>query len=128
MDWGSKRIGAAISDEDGKIAFPLDKVIETKKAINEIKYIIARYKVAWILIGIPKTTSGNEGHSAMLTKNFADKLSRETGIPQSLADERFSSVEARKLLHSQGLHDKKQRQIIDNVAAQIILQKYLDAK
>lgn len=128
LDWGTIRVGAAISDEEQKIAFPLEQIIETKNVVEEIKDLVSRYGVGHILIGMPKTSEGKEGHSAVALKKFANGLAKAVGAPTSYIDERFTTVEATKLLRAQGLSEKKQRLIKDNIAAQIILQNYLNSK
>ncbi|MBI4049710.1 MAG: Holliday junction resolvase RuvX [Candidatus Doudnabacteria bacterium] len=126
LDWGSKRVGAAISDEEGKIAFPMEHAIETKNATEEIKKIIIEHNVGRVLVGLPRSTEGSEGHSAGLLRKFASSLAQQTGIEITFLDERFTTVEATKLLRTQGLSEKKQRPIKDNLAAQIMLQRFLD--
>lgn len=128
LDWGEVRVGAAISDEEGKIAFPLENPIDSKQAIKEIKKIIQEQGVELVLLGLPKNLAGLDGESAKKLRVFADKLFAETKIPISLIDERFTSTQATKLLHEQGIKEKNQRQIKDNIAAQIMLQQYLDTK
>ncbi len=126
LDWGEVRIGAAVSDEEGKIAFPLDKVIAAGKAIEEIKKIIDELKVGKVLIGDPKSLSGKENASTGKTSEFTEKLKLEISIPIERIDERFSSVAAGNALDEQGLSAKQQREIKDNIAAQLMLQQYLD--
>ena len=128
LDWGTKRIGAAISDEEEKIAFPLEQTVETKNAVSEIKDIVSKYGVGLVLLGLPRNQSGQEGSSAKFLREFADNLAAATGKPITYIDERFTTVQATKLLRQQGLSEKKQRLIKDNIAAQVILQSYLDAK
>lgn len=128
LDWGEVRIGAAISDEGGTIAFALEQVIESKKAIPEIKKIIEESGVEQIILGLPKNLAGEEGISAQKLRIFADKLFQTTKIPISLVDERFTTLAATRRLQGLGMKEKDQRQIKDNVAAQIMLQQYLDTK
>ena len=126
LDWGDVRVGAAVSDEEGKIAFPLDKFIESRGAIDEIKKIIEELGVQKILIGNPRSLSGESSRSSNKVAEFVDKLKKEISIPIEMFDERFSSVAAGKTLDEEGLSEKKQREIKDNIAAQLILQSYLD--
>lgn len=128
LDWGEVRIGAAVSDPSGKIAFALEKVIDSKRAVDEIKKIIAETNTESIVLGLPKNLASEEGKSARKLKLFADKLFASVGIPIILVDERFSTVQADKLLKSQGLSEKQQRPIKDNIAAQVMLQQYLDSR
>ncbi|MEJ0021324.1 MAG: Holliday junction resolvase RuvX [Candidatus Doudnabacteria bacterium] len=128
LDWGSVRVGAAIADSATKIAFPLKQPFESKKAVLEIKRIIQEQEIGLILLGLPTDLSGKEGKSAEKLKIFADNLFRSVKVPIKLVDERFSSVQAGKLLKDQGMRVRQQRAIKDNIAAQIMLQQYLDTK
>lgn len=128
LDWGTKRIGAAISDEQSKIAFPLDRVIETKKALEAIANLIKEKEVGLLVLGFPKNLKGEETVSTKQVEEFKRQLELRTGLKVKLLDERFSTVEAEKLLNLQGVKQKDQREIKDNIAAQVMLQQYLDIK
>lgn len=128
LDWGTVRVGAAVSDPDGKIAFPLEKHIESKNAVEEIKKIIDELQVEKVLIGLPKGLAGQDTQSTASTQEFIEALKSKIGQPIEILDERFSSVAAGKALASQGISEKDQRGIKDNIAAQIMLQQYLDTK
>jgi len=128
LDWGTKRVGLAVSDEGEKIAFALDKPIDSKDAINEIKQLVQKLEIGLILIGLPKNLKGEEASSAKKLKLFADDLFKAVGIPLNFVDERFTTVEAGKRLKEQGIKQKDQRGIKDNIAAQLMLQQYLDTK
>ncbi|HTL39724.1 MAG TPA: Holliday junction resolvase RuvX [Methylomirabilota bacterium] len=128
LDWGTVRIGAAVSDPDGKIAFPLDHFIESQKATSEIKKIISELQVDKIVVGMPKGLSGQSTQSTESVKDFISKLQQQVSAQFEVLDERFSSVAAGKTLASDGMPEKDQRSIKDNIAAQIMLQQYLDTK
>ncbi len=128
LDWGSVRVGAAVSDPDGKIAFPLDRFIDSKIAIEEIKNIIQDLQVEKILIGMPKGMEGQETESTKEVKKFIEGLKVQTSVAIEIMDERLSSVAAGKTLTGMGLTEKKQREIKDNIAAQLMLQQYLSNK
>lgn len=128
LDWGTVRIGAAISDEEGKIAFPLSKPIDAKHGVDEIKKIVSEKPVEKIIVGNPQTLDGTAGGSQEKTLIFIEQLKMELGLPVELIDERFSSVQAGKLLSEQGVSEQKQRGLKDNLAAQLILQQYLDTR
>ncbi|MDP4001024.1 MAG: Holliday junction resolvase RuvX [bacterium] len=128
LDWGEVRIGAAVSDEEGRIAFPLKKIIENKGAISEIKKLVEKEKIEKIVLGKPLNLAGVEAESAAKVDKFFLQLQKNTKLPVEYLDERFTTMEAGKLLDQQGLSEKKQREIKDNIAAQIILQAYLDYK
>ena len=128
LDWGHVRVGVAISDETQTIATAFEKILNAKTAIEEIKQIVNQFDIGLILIGLPATLKGKEGHSAESVKNFGQRIHNETGKPTQYLDERFSSIAAGKALSEQGLSEKKQRAIKDNIAAQLMLQQYLDRK
>lgn len=128
LDWGEVRIGAAISDEETRIAFPLKQPFAGKNAAEEIKKIIEEQNIGLILIGLPKNLAGKEERSAKKLKVFAADLFKTVKVPITLVDERFTTVQAQNKLSEAGLSEKQQRGLRDNIAAQIILQQYLDSK
>lgn len=127
LDWGTVRIGAAISDPDGKIAFPLDKFIDSKNSIDEIKSIVEEKNVEKILLGIPKSLAGTDTESTKSARAFGELLGG-LGIPIEYLDERLSSKAASKTLSELGVSQKEQRERVDNLASQQLLQTYLDTK
>jgi len=127
LDWGTVRIGVAISDPDNIIAFPLDRHVESKTAIDEIKKIISELKVEKVLIGMPRGLAGNSTESTKKVEKFASDLQNQIGPLIEFLDERFSSVAANKALKEEGMSEKEQRGIKDNIAAQLMLQSYLDS-
>jgi putative Holliday junction resolvase len=127
LDWGTVRIGAAISDPEGKIAFPLEKFIDSKNAVAEIKSLVEEKEVEKILLGIPKSLAGTDTESTKLAQKFGESL-QGLGIPVENFDERLSSQGASKFLSSLGFNQKQQRGKVDNLAASQMLQAYLDTK
>lgn len=128
LDWGTVRIGAAISDEEQLIAFPLDKFISQKTAIKEILSLLKKYEFERVLVGMPKTLTNKQADSAEKVKKFVKILSLKTRLPIELIDERFSSSQANIMFNEMNLKGKKRNQIVDNLAAQSILQQYLNSK
>jgi putative Holliday junction resolvase len=128
LDWGTVRIGGAISDPDGKIAFPLQNFIDSKNAIPEIKKIIDELEVEKILIGNPISLSGEDTNSTDKVKEFVSKLQSEIACKIEYIDERLSSLGASKTLTQAGIKQKDQRGLVDNLAAQQMLQAYLERK
>jgi putative Holliday junction resolvase len=126
VDWGTVRVGAAVSDPEGKIAFPLEKFIDARAASDEIKKLVFDLGVEKIIIGLPKKLSGDSGDSAKKVEEFITDLKTKVATPLELVDERFTSVEAGNKLSESGLSSEKQRIIKDNIAAQIMLQQYLN--
>lgn len=126
LDWGSVRVGAAISDPSGKIAFPLQKFIDKSTSVAEIKKIVDEQKVEKIIVGLPKTLAGEDGLAAKKVEEFINDLKEKVICPIEQVDERYTTLEATKKLNNAGMDEREQRSVRDNVAAQIMLQQYLD--
>ena len=128
LDWGSKRVGAAVSDPDGRIAFALDKFFDRKRAVSAIKTIIRDLSVEALLVGLPRSLEGKDTASTQAAREFGAALQQQTGLSVEFCDERLSSVSAGKALQAQGYNAREQRSLADNLAAQQMLQRYLDTK
>jgi len=128
IDWGSVRVGVAISDPESKIAFAFDRYIKNKNAVSEISTIVSEKDVGKIIIGRPKSLAGSETQSTQEVENFVKQLEYKVSCPIEYVDERLSSVGASKTLDEEGVSQKKQRDLVDNLAAQQMLQSYLDTK
>jgi putative Holliday junction resolvase len=128
LDWGTVRVGVAMSDEEAKLAFPLQHTLEAQTAIKDIVKMIEEYQVSKIVLGLPVSMQGSETDSTVRTKKFAEKLSAEVKIPIETVDERLSSVASAQALHQQGLATKDHKAVKDNIAAALMLQQYLDIK
>jgi putative holliday junction resolvase len=126
IDWGTVRIGVAMSDEEQKLSFPLQHTLDAKTAVQEIKKLTEEYEVDKIVVGLPTSLKGGENESTSLTRKFAEKVSKATGIEPTYVDERFSSLHSGQALQEQGIKEIDQRHIKDNIAAALMLQKYLD--
>lgn len=131
IDLGEARIGLAISDDLGMMAHPLE-TIEVKKVadpLNRIAEIAERDRISTIVLGLPRNMDGSYGPAAEKTRAFAEKLKgRLPNCPIRFWDERLTSVAAQKSLHASGRNVKQSRPIIDQVAAQLILQGWLDSQ
>lgn len=129
LDFGTKRVGAALSDPGRSIAFPLEVYERCGPTQDASHYLrtVEENDVDRIVIGLPVHTSGREGQSAMLTRKFGNWLAKVTGRPVNYFDERYTSVEAEERLISAGLKRHKRKSLRDKLAAQILLQSYLDA-
>ena len=130
LDIGTKNIGVAVSDETGTLAQGKCAVSRTsdKQAIEEIKRIIEEYKVKEIVVGLPLNMDGTKGERALDSEKFSDLLKSATGLEVKLWDERLSTKEVEDVLISADVSRKKRKEVIDKLAAQIILQSYLDSK
>ena len=129
LDIGEKRIGLAISDTRQSIAQPLKVYtrISPKRDIEEVKKLVEEHEVSTIVCGLPKNLDGSIGKKAEEIMAFAQKLEEAARVPVELWDERFSTDEAHRILDMQEYTQKKRKAFIDMMAAQIILQGFLDA-
>lgn len=131
LDYGTKTVGVAISDEMKLIAQPLT-TIERKQANKlrqtyaAIEQIIMEQQVELIVLGYPKNMNNTEGERVEATKEFKEALERRTGLPVVLVDERLTTVEANRILEDTGVAVSARKEHIDKMAAAIILQNYLD--
>jgi len=128
LDIGTKRIGVALSDETGQIASASEVVVRTSDsiAICRIKQIISESNVGKIVVGLPVNMDGSAGSSVKMSEKFAGKLKKETEVDICFWDERLSTREAENIMISANVSRKKRKSVIDKLAAQIILQGYLD--
>ena len=129
LDVGAKRIGVAISDALGITAQPLTVVnctnLETD--IEKICEIVREHQVSLVVCGLPLRLDGEHGQQADAVKAFVDVLTPRAGVPVVQWDERLSTVSAERAMLEGSVRRRKRRRIIDRVAAQIILQHYLDS-
>jgi len=127
IDFGTQRIGLALSDELGLTAQGLTVLqrVGPKKDLAAIREIIQENAISKIVIGLPLDRDGNiDKASAVLT--FVEQLKNNFGLPVKTWDERLSSVEANRVLLDADISRKKRKRVVDKLAAQIILQGYLD--
>jgi putative Holliday junction resolvase len=129
IDYGSVRIGLAVSDPDRKIAFPLATYTRIDRDVDAsyFRQIIEAEDIGGLVVGLPVHLSGREGQKAEEARKFGNWLASVTGLSVVFADERFTTVEAESALWTAGLTHKKRKARRDRVAAQIMLQAYLDA-
>lgn len=130
LDVGEKRIGIAVSDPGGMIAQGLKVYARRSRSqdINEIKEVARQLEVSRIVVGLPKNLDGSLGPKAQEIVQFAQSIEHATGIAIDMWDERFSTDEAHRIFDMASVNRKKRKSSIDMMAAQIILQGYLDAK
>jgi putative Holliday junction resolvase len=129
VDFGQVRVGLAISDPERKFAFPLTTVQRQDRArdANTLRTLAEAEDVVGLVVGLPVRADGTEGDAAAAARAFGTWLGEVTGLPVAYFDERFTSVEAEQMLWGAGLTHKKRKARRDRVAAQILLQSYLDA-
>jgi putative Holliday junction resolvase len=126
VDVGSVRIGVAASDPEGIMAFPVETVPAGEGDAARVAAIASDRQATAIFVGLPKTLKGVDGASAAMAEEFARRLAELTSADVRLIDERFSSVTASRALTGAGRSAKKQRQVIDQAAAVVILESALD--
>jgi putative Holliday junction resolvase len=129
LDFGTRRVGAAVSDPRHVIATPLEVYERRDRAQDARHYraLVAEHEVDRVVIGLPLHTGGREGTSAALARDFGAWLAGETGLPVLYYDERYTTSEAEDRLISAGMKRSLRKGLRDMLAAQILLQNYLDA-
>jgi putative Holliday junction resolvase len=128
IDFGSKRIGLAISDALAEFAFPLETLHRKAMAqdLRALKKLAVEREVGAIVVGLPLHMNGQAGPEAEAARNFAKRLAAETSLPVELIDERLTTAEAQRVLRAGGTSGSKRRSKVDAVAASIILRTYLE--
>ena len=127
FDIGDKRIGVAATDELGIMALPVETYFR-KNTAEDVKYLVSlaeRKKADLIVCGMPVNFDGSESVQTGKTQKFIDLLRKETAIPVVTEDERFTTMEARRLLLEADMRRDKRKQVIDKIAASYILEGYL---
>jgi putative Holliday junction resolvase len=124
IDYGSKRIGVAVGESTSRIASPV-ATVEGKPRLADQLEVVLRYADAFV-VGLPLNMDDSEGPQAKVTRAFGDELAKRSGQPVHYFDERLSSAAADELLEPAQLSRKKRRVRQDRVAAQVILQAFLE--
>ena len=129
IDFGTKRMGLAVSDALGMTAQGLPTLARTRVAddLERLRALVEEYAVEKVLLGNPLGHGGGTTSMARLVAEFADKLRRRLPCAVELRDERFTSVEANRTLREAGLSIRKRQRAVDRVAAVLLLQGYLDS-
>ncbi len=130
LDFGDRRIGIALSDPLGITARPLLTLARTtwERDLERIRAIVVEHEVCHIVVGLPLDMDGTAGRRARITETFMQRVERATGIPVIPWDERLTTVQAERTLLEADLSRARRREVIDQVAAVILLQAYLDAQ
>jgi putative Holliday junction resolvase len=129
VDYGTVRVGLAVTDPDRKLAFPLTIYRRRDPTADAVYFhqLIHNEEIGGLVIGLPLHTSGREGQKAAEARAFGRWLAETTGLPAVFFDERFTTTQAESALWSAGLTHGRRKERRDAVAAQIMLQSYLDA-
>lgn len=131
IDVGSKRIGVAVSDELGLTAQPvltLERRRNRRDDLRSLARLCRRFEVAGIVVGNPLTLDGEPGAQASRVRSFATELGQLSGLPIHMWDERLTTHQAHQLLYESGQARQSHRRVVDQVAAMLILQSFLDAQ
>ncbi|MCX6425709.1 MAG: Holliday junction resolvase RuvX [Actinobacteria bacterium] len=128
LDFGSTRIGVAICDPDGILATPFSTLPSGPELIAQISSICESEEIVAIVVGLPRSLSGEISHAANLVNDFIMQLTEHLpDLPILTFDERFTTTLANQALRASGRSAKDGRVVIDQIAAVNILQSYLDA-
>lgn len=130
LDYGDRRIGVAVSDEFGWTAQGVDTIMKRKDEgeLKEIAGLALQYQVEEIVVGLPKNMNGTIGPRGEICMEFAEKLRNHLKLPVHLWDERLTTVSAHRTLLEADVSRGKRKQVVDKMAAMLILQNYLDSK
>lgn len=128
FDFGTKRIGIAVGNTVTGTATPLETIDDEK---NEVRFgrigeLIAEWQPAALVVGLPCNDDGTPHEMTALSRRFANRLKGRFELPTLLVDERYTSAAASSALDQAGVHGRKQKPLLDQVAAQQILQAYFD--
>jgi putative pre-16S rRNA nuclease len=127
---GARRIGVAVSDPLGFTAQGLE-TLQRKNKRTDLAYldeVVKKYEVAEIVVGLPLRLSGAQGIQSDRMTDFAEQLRKHFKIPVHLWDERLTTAEANRMLREADLSSRRRGQVVDRVAAVLILQSFLDAR
>lgn len=128
LDYGEKRIGLAVSDTAGALAFPAGtlhrKSIEQE--LGALGQVLEEREIERIVVGLPLLLDGTRGSQARAAQAFVARIEAAFGLPVETIDERFTSVEAERSLRESGRRGRKQREVIDSVAATLLLRSWLE--
>ncbi len=133
LDFGSKTVGVAISDPllmsaSGLEIIRRDRESKIRGTLSRIDEIIEEYSVDEIVLGLPMNMDDSEGERCRKTREFGDKLEKRTGLKVNYYDERLSSFEAHEILDECGIKSVDHKKLVDEVAAMVILQGFLEER
>lgn len=131
LDYGSKTVGVAVSDPLGLTAQGVETIWrkqenKLRQTMARIEELISEYQVERIVLGYPKNMNNTIGERAEKSLEFKEKLENRTGLPVVMWDERLTTAEAERTLMENGVRRENRKQFLDQMAAVLILQGYLD--
>lgn len=129
IDYGTKRIGIAVTDRRQTLASPLENYNRSgaEADARRFKRLVAEEEIKLFVVGLPVHTSGHESQKSREARKFGDWLAQLTGVPVEYFDERYTSAEAEQHLLAAELTSKRRKQRLDMLAAQIMLAAYLES-
>lgn len=127
VDYGDARTGLAACDRTGFLASPLGVIHEYDfdRTVEQVAYAVEEYQIQMVVVGHPVNMDGSEGERAQKCALFAEKLREKIQVPVVLWDERSTTVTAHQYLNETNTRGKKRKDVVDEVAASIILESYL---
>lgn len=133
LDFGTKTVGVAVSDALGFTAQGVEiirreRAEKLRKTLARIEEIISEYDVKGIVLGLPRNMNGSEGERVEKTREFGEMLERRTGLSVEYWDERLTTVAADRAMIDMDIRREKRKDYVDEIAAMLILQGYLDSK
>jgi putative holliday junction resolvase len=133
VDVGTVRVGVAASDPSGLLATPVRTVVRTPddddSDLAEVAGVVTELEAVEVVVGLPRTLAGTEGAAAQGARTYAGRLAvRVAPVPVRLVDERLTTVDAHRSLRDSGVDGRRQRAVVDQAAAVLILQAALDAE
>ena len=128
LDIGKVRTGIAISDPQGRVASPVCVLAteDVQAAAPAWKRVLEDWEPELLLAGLPRSLDGKDSAQTKQARSIAEVLAAQTGLPIEFTDERLSSVQAKRILHEEGLTEKDMRGKVDMIAASLFLQSWLD--
>ena len=133
VDFGEVRVGVALSDPTGILATPLLTLNRDRSGgadLDALAALVAEHEVVEVVVGLPRTLAGRHGPAAQAAEEYARTLAKRlgAGVPVRLIDERLTTVSAARVLAERGVRGRRQRAVLDQVAAVEILQGWLQAR
>jgi len=125
LDYGERRIGVALSDPTGAIAQPLETIDARRGALERIAELVVKHEVGQIVVGLPLHMNGRPGPEAERARAFGEKVRARANVPVDYLDERWTSLEAERVLEEGGVRKKEQRGRVDPIAAALLLRTWL---
>lgn len=131
LDYGSRTVGVALSDPllltaQGVTILRRKSENHLRQTLAALEEMIVQYEVTQIVLGLPKNMDDSIGERARISMEFRDMLRRRTGLPVIMWDERLTTVAADEIMEEAGIRKEKRKDYVDQIAAQLILQDYLD--